>query len=79
MMLGCMFILMQQLRRREIAHTKPGKMLAALVHKKDSSVAFIVDNGAFKTQVPESMQHKLRDVTKIKLSLLRPPEMYTVN
>jgi hypothetical protein len=41
-------------------------MFAALAHKKDSSVAFIVDSGAFKTQVPESMRHKLRDVTKIR-------------
>jgi transposase InsO family protein len=41
-------------------------MFAAIAHKKDSSVAFIVDSGAFKTQVPETMRHKLRNVKKIK-------------
>ncbi len=58
MHVSCPAILMRLSRRREIARTKPGKMFAALAHKKDSSVAIIVDSGVFKTQVPESMRHK---------------------
>ena len=62
----CPAILQRRSRRREIARTKPGTFHAPLAHKKDSSVAFIVDSGAFKTQVPTSFKSKLRNVTKIK-------------
>ena len=62
---SCPAILQRRSRRREIARTKPGKLFAAMAHKKDSAVAFMVDSGAFKTQVPESFKRKLRDVTKI--------------
>ena len=63
---SCPAILQRRSRRREIARTKPGKLFAALAHKKDSSAAFIVDSRAFKAQVPESFKHKLRNVTTIK-------------
>ena len=63
---SCPSVLLRRSRRREIARSKPGKLFAALAHKQDSSVAFIVDSGAFKTQIPENMRHKLRDVRKIR-------------
>ncbi len=66
MHISCPAILKRRSLKREIACSKPGMLFAALAHKKDSSVAFIVDSGAFKTQVPESMRHKLRDVTRIR-------------
>ena len=63
---SCPAILKRPNRRRVIARLKPGKLFAALAYKKDSSAAFIVDSGAFKTQVPETMKHKLRNVTRIR-------------
>jgi hypothetical protein len=41
-------------------------LFASLAHKKDSSVAFRVDSGAFKTQVPEKLKHKLRNIKTIR-------------
>ncbi len=66
MRVSCPAILMQRDSRREIALSQPGTMFAAIAHKKDSLVAFIVDSSVFKTQAPETMQHKLCNVKKIK-------------
>jgi len=66
MRVTCPAVLLRRNRRLEIARSQPGTMFAAVAHKKDSSVAFIIDSGAFKTQVPNTMRHKLRDVKRIR-------------
>jgi hypothetical protein len=63
---SCPAIFRRRSRRREIARTKPGTLFASLAYKKDSSVAFLVDSGAFKTQVPEQLKHKLRNIKTIR-------------